>query len=254
MQTLQNRWRCLECSSNGYCFRKRNPETGKEEHFNLEPRLLSLWAAQMASGEAVATYPPCQIEEFNNLLHPKSKNRSKSTRSTTLTPQISESNTSGPPINVVCNFPERMQSPTTPPIRNAVPQTFTSPVYGVAPAEYNGQGLLEFMEFCKDRYEDDSFTEETLEKLLTQNIGVDVIKDGIDAVQLQDICKIKFGTAVRILQSFSNWEAKKRKVYLQGDPTYPKLISSNCRSNLAFDSILQYICKFVKIFSATELM
>jgi hypothetical protein len=203
-QALQDRWRCLQCSTNGYCFKKKNLNTGKEEHFNLEPKHISLWAAQIVLTEAVIAYPPCQILEFDELLQSKSKKKSTASR----VANAHHSLDNVPPINVVCNFPSSNKgivSPTTPSF-NKSKKIALSPVRSVQPEDYNGSGLIAFLRWCQDKYKDDTFIKEIFEKLQSEGIGVDTFKSGITASTLKNECKLKFGEANRLVTSFPLWE------------------------------------------------
>jgi hypothetical protein len=207
-QALQERWRCVECSSNGYCFKKKNLDTGKDEHFNLEPKHISLWAAQLVLKDAVMAYPPCQIPEFDELLQSKSKKKSNTSRIANIA-HSSESHVAVPPINVVCNFPSSnggIVDPATPSSYKSKARIAPSPVRGVQPEDYNGSGLIAFLKWCQVKYKDDAFVGDVFEKLQIEGVGVDTFKAGITASTLKNECKIKFGDADRLVTSFPSWE------------------------------------------------
>ena len=123
-----------------------------------------------------------------------------------------------PPINVVCNFPsssERLAYPDTPIVRRKQEKGVFSPVFNVDPSDYKDKGLREFLTWCGDKYKDtELFEAQVYEKLKEQDVGLDIFKDdgGIDAETLKRECDLTFGTAKRLVASYSGWELSKKKV------------------------------------------
>jgi hypothetical protein len=236
LHALQEKWRCLSCSSNGYCFRKKNLHTGKEEHFDINPKLLRLWAALIVKGEAVMTYPPCNVDEFRQLLNSNPKGKQKAGRTT------SESNDRE--IHVVCNanfapfptLPSYDNRLSTPAPKKAS-STIISLVHGIHPRDYNDTGLYRYMRFCEDRYDDPAYTGEIYTKLREQNVGVDLFKEGIQLNDLRESFGFKYGDARRLISTFKMFEDKlklEEEVLLHYNSTNSKLISSNLWSNPVF--------------------
>jgi hypothetical protein len=216
VQELQDRYRCHQCSSNGYCFIKEDPDTGKQEHINLDQKILNLWAAEMIVMPARATilYPPMQVKEIAKLMNPKAKktNNNRVVASNEATTSLA------PPISVVCNFPnpsERSACLLTPVICRRHEKSVSSPVFNVDPADYKDKGLMEFLTWCGKKYKDpEGFEVDVYEKLRDQDVGLDIFKDngGIDAETLKRECNLTFGTAKRLVGSYNDWELSRKKV------------------------------------------
>ena len=136
-QDLQTKYRCTKCSSNGYCFKKINLYMSKEQHFNIDPKLLVLWAVEIGQIRATSFYPPCNIREFDLLLKydPKQKTKSSGTVSNNdsnpnSAPHITYNFAPGPGFHM----PSHRQT-----------KYHSCPVRGVDPADYDGPALKMFL-------------------------------------------------------------------------------------------------------------
>jgi hypothetical protein len=199
-QDIQNRYRCTQCSSNGYCFKKINHSTGKEQHFDIDPKLLTLWAAEVDQSRATIYYPPCNIKEFDELLNSDSKRKTKSSR----TVSNDDSNPNSAP-HITYNFAPG-PVPYTPPRRQAIDSH--SPVRGVDPADYDGPGLKMFLDWCAKKYKDPEFSE-IYSKLKEKRNGVDIIKGNKEAEAIAKECNILPALCTRLKESFSSWERER---------------------------------------------
>ena len=166
---------------------------------------------------ATILYPPCHIKEISQLIM-NSDSTTKKPKNGRLVVNKEASSSLAPPINVVCNFPsssERLAYPDTPIVRRKQEKGVFSPVFNVDPSDYKDKGLREFLTWCGDKYKHtELFEVQVYEKLKEQDVGLDIFKDdgGIDAETLRRECDLTFGTAKRLVASYSGWELSKKKV------------------------------------------
>ena len=156
---LQERYRCIKCSSNGYCFIKKDPKTNDElNHINLDQKILNLWAAEMIAKPARGTilHPPIHINEIVELIFADPVSKSKKSKKAVVS---GEHTSSVPPINVVCNFPsqpERSKGPSTPtssPSREKHRFEIFSPVFDFLPSDYQDWGLKQYLGWLGSKFE-----------------------------------------------------------------------------------------------------
>lgn len=165
---------------------------------------------------ATILYPPMQVKEIAILMMGNSN--AKKTKNSRLVASNETATTLAPPINVVCNFPnssERNAYPSTPIIHRKYKKSVSSPIFNMDPADYQGKGLKDFLVWCGEKYKDpERFEEFVYEKLRGEDVGLDIFKDdgGIDAETLKKECKITFGIAKRLVNSFNDWELSRKKV------------------------------------------
>jgi hypothetical protein len=216
-RAIQDRWRCLECSTNGYCYLKKNLDTGRIVHINLETHIISKWASLIITGDAVVHGPPCNVEEFdklvNDAMNPK-KNKSSNSDMQQGHSQLGH----GALPQVIYNY---NMAPTHPSPHSETPSPKTSPrarfasllspIHGIDPKDYNTTGLEEFIDYCFAPYGYDDDYYEVLHSLQEQKIGVDLLKD-VDINILKSECGLKHGIAMRIVKCYPIWKASLAKV------------------------------------------
>ena len=205
---LQDRWRCLECSTNGFCYRKKNLDTGRVVHINLDSDIMSKWAALMVTGDAVAHCPPGNVEEFDKLVT-DAMNSKKKKSSNTGTHAFNSIDGHGGAPQVVYNYniaPPQQPSPRpeTPKAPKATCVSLLSPIHGIEPKDYNTAGLEAFMDYCYKKYDDFEFLD-AFHSLQEKRLGIDLLKD-IDANILKSECNLSYGTALRIIKCYPAWK------------------------------------------------
>src|ERR1700694_3838713 len=152
MQKLQDKYRCTECSSNGVCYRQKHPETGKMVHINMEPHLLTVWATLIIEGTAVPQGLPTHVTEFEKLVREafypskKKKPRQHSGSSGTFQGDVH-----------VHNHINNVPVPVTPceSKKSRKPTSIFSPIHGFTVKDYKRRGLMAFMEWCEESFEDE---------------------------------------------------------------------------------------------------
>lgn len=180
---------------------KKNLDTGKEEHIDISPRLLSIWAAAIVRNKACVASYPIHIEEFAILWENRSKGKRPHKSASTTTISASERS-----INVTVNN-------TTPPYRctpeqkrqKRVPLPLPSPIPGVSRKDYNGEGLLKYLTWLDEEYETD-LCDTLFEALRHKDIGLGHFKGGILAEIIKQECEINIGTAWRLVNEYGRWE------------------------------------------------
>jgi len=250
---LQEKYRCNKCSSNGYCFIKKDPKTNEElNHINLDQKILNLWAAEMIAKPARGTilHPPIHINEIAELIFADPASKSKKSKKAVVS---SENTSSVPPINVVCNYPspsEQSKGPSTPPHPPSKEKhrfEIFSPVFDCLPSDYQDWGLQQYLGWLGSKFEQEEYYESELyEKLKKERIGLDTFKDfgGITPEELKKECDITIGDARRLVGYYKEWELYKKKVYLplKRYSTCSKLICSNLRRNPRSYCLSQFLC------------
>jgi hypothetical protein len=66
-QEIRDKYRCTECKSNAYCYRRTKPDM-TIQHIELSPEVISLWAHQIQTGQACLAYPPRQVKEIDAMM------------------------------------------------------------------------------------------------------------------------------------------------------------------------------------------
>jgi hypothetical protein len=204
---------------NGYCFKKINHRTGKEQHFDIDPKLLTLWGAEIDQGRATIFYPPCNIKEFDELLNSDPKQKTKSSRTVSRDDGDNSAPNSTPHIRY--NFAPS-SIPHTPSPVPRIPRlsidSSHSPVRGVDPADYDGVGLKMFLDWCAKKYNDPEFSE-IHSKLKEKRNGVDIIKGNKEAEAIAKECNILPALCTRLKESFASWELEREHTVCSSKPT-----------------------------------
>jgi hypothetical protein len=191
---------------------KKNLDTGKIIHINLETDIMSKWATLIMTGDAVVHGPPCNVEEFDklitNAMNSKEKKSSNSEFSTEFSMHQGQSGHGAP--QVVYNYnmaPTPSPCSETPSLKTSPKTHFLSllsPIHEIDPKEYNTTGLEAFMDYCYEKYGDYEFLE-ALHSLQEKKLGVDLLKD-VDANILKSECGLTHGTALRIIKCYPVWK------------------------------------------------
>jgi hypothetical protein len=246
LQKLQDKYRCLECSSNGICYRQKHPDTGRMVHINLEPHILTLWAVQIVAGTAVPCGLPTHIAEFEKLVrdafYPPAKKKKAG--------QQLDSNSGFQGDVHVHNHTtiNNVPSPATPcnPKKLRGPANIFSPIQGFTAKDYKTRGLIAFVEWCEAEYQDEEgeFREAYIQ-LCEKKVGLDVLNH-LSADDLINGCKVQYGTAWRIVKGYPEWRAFLK--VLNPDSTMTKLICSNLRRDFLANCLRYFERHLIKIF------
>jgi hypothetical protein len=181
MRGLQDKYRCTECSSNGVCYRQKHPDTGKLIHINLEPHIVSLWASKIVEGSAVLVGLPTHVEEFEKLireaLYPTKKKAGShySSSNGAFQGDVHVHN------HTTVNVPS-IKEPATPcdtkKPRKLPSTSICSPIHGFTAKDYKRRGLMAFIEWCEETYEDEEGDfRQAYTQLCEKKVGLDVLSD-----------------------------------------------------------------------------
>jgi hypothetical protein len=206
---LQKRWHCVK---HQFCYRE--PLNGKEQHFEFEPSLWSLWAQQIENGHAVANYPP-RIPEFTRILDAarngsrigKSSQRIASSDHDGLKGLILNLNHGGPPLDYYPPPPRsRRYSDPSPQKQRKRYNTGTLEQIGYSTTDWTGQGLDDYFDWLADKFPPSEKWHQTLSKFKEQEIGLHLLLEGSIGPQfLVDNCEVASGMAARVLGNFKMW-------------------------------------------------
>ena len=213
-QELQDHWRCATHVGK-YCY-KAHEHVNITEHVQMEPTALHDWATlcincperhtifNLPRTQEFATYlkpkrtvnaPVQQPQQHPIIVQMPSRSRSRS-RSRSYSPHSSSYSRS-----------RSHHTPRTPP-RSREPAPFSSPLVCHSSWDnYNGDGLLAFINWCEIKYKrssDDTEFKEAYQILSSKKIGIDTLKNKDDNWYINKH-KIQDGTADRLSRSYPKY-------------------------------------------------
>lgn len=215
VRELQDKYRCLECSSNGFCFVQKHPDTGKLIHINLEASIINLWALKIVEKTSVPAGLPTHVEEFEKLVreafYPNKKKLVSGQQSGADGYQGDVHVHNHTTVNVPsANIPT---IPSTPTGKETKSVSLFSPIYGFTAKDYRKRGLTAFIEWCEEKYGDEDGEFKLAYSLLfANNVGLDTLAK-VKAADLITGCKIEFGTAWRIIEAYPTWREFLKVLY-----------------------------------------
>lgn len=176
----------------------------------MEPHLLTVWATLIIEGTAVPQGLPTHVTEFEKLVREafypskKKKPRQHSGSSGTFQGDVH-----------VHNHINNVPVPVTPceSKKSRKPTSIFSPIHGFTVKDYKRRGLMAFMEWCEESFEDeDGEFMQAYAQLCEKKVGLDIL-NVLSADDLINGCKVEYGTAWRIVKAYPAWREFLKVLY-----------------------------------------
>jgi len=156
----------------------------------------------MTNTAATICNPPGSVE-FNDLIYGRSKRS---------TPHVDNSSTASFPFVQNINYPSCTHSPKSNSSLSVKSNVISaSPLRGIKPQEYTNNGLKTFLNFCSDRFDDDSYAN-FFNIFHAKKVGLDTFKYArIDQNARKEVIgeleklEVTSFAAQRMIDTFSIW-------------------------------------------------
>jgi len=233
----------MRCNQHGgsFCY----IEAGSTTHIRLSSGDLGIWATAIINDAATLSCPPHTVE-FDKILYPKKKLPAPTQNIAHVhedpNKPIIHYHLLPPTIAATAPTQEDSSSPKKKRRRSTTTLSMirSSPIPGFEVLEYNSKGLYAYLQWCTKKYGDCEFMD-AYESLAKEKMGIDVML-AVSALDLHSVCKITFGTAVRIIHCYPKWLLELKSIVIHLYMTVSELILSNLWRNDRRRNFKNFVC------------